>query len=79
MRLISKLFLTGISLFIFQNKTVAFFPNEPELEAFSAKIDSFEIQKKVFRNEMQKELDNILNYWIKNAVDTKNGGFIGSE
>lgn len=77
MRLISKLFLVGISLFIFQNKTAAFFPNESEFGAFSTKIDSLENQKKVFRNEMQKELDNILNYWIKNAVDSKNGGFIG--
>lgn len=77
MRPIAKLFLTGISLFIFQNKTVGFFPNEPEFGAFLAKIDSLENQKKVFRNEMQTELDNILNYWIKNAVDNKNGGFIG--
>ncbi len=77
MKLISKLFLVGISLFIFQNKTAAFFPNESEFEAFSTKIDSLENQKKVFRNEMQKELDNILNYWLKNAVDSKNGGFIG--
>jgi len=77
MKLISKLLLVGISLFIFQNKTAAFFPNEREFGAFSTKIDSLENQKKAFRNEMQKELDNILNYWLENAVDKKNGGFIG--
>ena len=28
--------------------------------------------------EQEKELENIFNFWIENAVDKKNGGFIGS-
>ena len=39
--------------------------------------DSLELVKKQFRNEMIIELENILSYWIKNAVDYENGGFIG--
>jgi mannobiose 2-epimerase len=30
-----------------------------------------------FREEMQKELEQILNYWIRNAVDNEYGGFAG--
>ncbi len=41
------------------------------------KNDSLELLKKQFRNEMIHELDNIMSYWIKNAVDNENGGFIG--
>lgn len=41
------------------------------------KNDSLELSKKQFRNEMIHELDNIMSYWIKNAVDNENGGFIG--
>ena len=50
MKLISKLFLVGISLFIFQNKTAAFFPNESEFEAFSTKTENA-----TSKNEIQSE------------------------
>ncbi|MDA3930475.1 MAG: AGE family epimerase/isomerase [Prolixibacteraceae bacterium] len=29
-------------------------------------------------NVQEKELENIMNYWIKNAVDEEKGGFVGS-
>ncbi|MFA6401395.1 MAG: AGE family epimerase/isomerase [Salinivirgaceae bacterium] len=37
-----------------------------------------ENQLTTMKNELEQELhQNILNYWIKNTVDVKNGGFIG--
>ena len=39
--------------------------------------DSLENQKKVLKKEISVELENILNYWIKNTIDQENGGFIG--
>src|SRR4051812_2945222 len=30
-----------------------------------------------YRKEMELELGNILSYWIKFTIDTKNGGFVG--
>jgi cellobiose epimerase len=39
--------------------------------------DSLEKQKSKFKSEISKELDNILNYWIKHTIDKENGGFIG--
>jgi mannobiose 2-epimerase len=39
--------------------------------------DSLQSKKVQWKNELTKELENILGYWIKNTVDTKNGGFIG--
>ena len=39
--------------------------------------DSLNRQKKKFRAEVSKELDNILNYWINHTIDADNGGFIG--
>ena len=30
-----------------------------------------------FKNEIQQELENILQFWVHNAVDEKQGGFIG--
>lgn len=35
------------------------------------------IDLKVFKSEIEKELDNILNYWIEHAVDKEHGGFYG--
>ncbi|MDW8852289.1 AGE family epimerase/isomerase [Flavobacterium sp. MMLR14_040] len=32
---------------------------------------------KQLKTELSTELDSILNYWSKNSIDTKNGGFIG--
>jgi mannobiose 2-epimerase len=32
---------------------------------------------KTFRSEVEKELDNILNYWINHSVDKEHGGFYG--
>lgn len=34
-------------------------------------------QLKQLKTELSAELDSILNYWSKNSIDTKNGGFIG--
>lgn len=31
-----------------------------------------------YKRELQQELDEILNYWIHNVVDNKNGGFYGA-
>ena len=35
------------------------------------------MQTKIFIPEIEKDLHNILNYWSKNTIDCKNGGFIG--
>lgn len=35
------------------------------------------MQTEFLLNTMQSELHNILNYWRKNTIDEKNGGFIG--
>ena len=32
---------------------------------------------KKYNNEMRKELDHILSYWIHNTHDAVNGGFVG--
>jgi mannobiose 2-epimerase len=34
-------------------------------------------QLKIFSNELNNELGNILNYWMKNTVDEEYGGFLG--
>ena len=34
-------------------------------------------QLKQLKTELSAELDSILDYWSKNSIDTKNGGFIG--
>jgi mannobiose 2-epimerase len=51
-------------------KNNTFFP-------FNNETDSLKIQKNIFKKEISLELENILNYWIKNSIDKKNGGFIG--
>ena len=56
-------------------KTKKHYNNVPDLHII--KNDSLVLLKKQYRNEMISELDNILSYWIKNAVDNENGGFIG--
>jgi mannose/cellobiose epimerase-like protein (N-acyl-D-glucosamine 2-epimerase family) len=43
----------------------------------SKEKDSLLLSKEQFRTEMKTELENILSYWIKNAIDQENGGFIG--
>ncbi|CAN1544619.1 COG2942 N-acyl-D-glucosamine 2-epimerase [Spirosomataceae bacterium] len=50
--------------------------NEDKL-VISKEKDSLLLSKERFRTEMETELENILSYWIKNAVDQENGGFIG--
>lgn len=35
------------------------------------------IQLKELKNELSAELDSILNYWLKNTIDTEKGGFFG--
>jgi len=48
-----------------------------DILVISKEKDSLLLSKERFRTEMKTELENILSYWIKNAVDQENGGFIG--
>lgn len=73
MKVISSIFLFGISLFL--NQAKANFGRTFDVER--KEIDSLENEKRKFRNEMSQELESILNYWIKNSIDNENGGFIG--
>jgi mannobiose 2-epimerase len=48
-----------------------------DILVISKEKDSLLLSKERFRTEMKTELENILSYWIKNALDQENGGFIG--
>jgi len=36
-----------------------------------------ENKKITLKNKAKAELINILNYWLENTIDEKNGGFVG--
>ena len=75
--ILALLFFYSNSLFEMVNFQKEQKLNSIELSKNSLTIDSLKLEKSALKTELKNELENILNYWIKNTIDNKNGGFIG--